>query len=502
MSRSEDNPSEANKAGRPIIVDSQGNAGSSETAAPKKAKQPKTSEYAGTHMSESKNLPQNQPAPVIIKQSGGRGLAVGALVLALLGLGASGFLFVQGQNVLKNQELSFNQKLDKAALGESENALLLKDHLNRQTAIQAELERLGKAQMANSEQILLTQKAYQELTKGRVNWLVDEAETMLNLASQQLLLSGNVQGAAAVLEHIDSRLSRFDQPELLPIKQAVSHDLAALKNRPYVDISGTALRLDRLETAVSGLPLVLDGVLQPGEQAQSNGASSGSWWQNAWDKSLVALKGLVEVRRLDNKDAMLLSPEQAYFVRENLRLRLLDARTALLQHNGEVYQSDLNYVEAAVRQYFDGKSPATQAWLKELSELKALDVRMISDDSLKASLSAIRAYQDGTRTPVALPEPVTTAAPLPSAASEAAVPQTASQVNETASAPKTAPAPRAPHPAKARPAPAAQTDAKPLEAPALPSEAKPQNISKPEKKAAPEKQSHPAADAETKGGRA
>ena len=88
MSRSEDNPSEANEAGRPIIVDSQGNAGSSETAAPKKAKQPKTSEYAGTHMSESKNLPQNQPAPVIIKQSGGKALAAGAIVT---GAGAAGF---------------------------------------------------------------------------------------------------------------------------------------------------------------------------------------------------------------------------------------------------------------------------------------------------------------------------------------------------------------------------------------------------------------------------
>ena len=429
MSRSEDNPSEANEAGRPIIVDSQGNAESSETAAPKKAKQPKTSEYAGTHMSESKNLPQNQPAPVIIKQSGGRGLAVGALVLALLGLGASGFLFVQGQNVLKNQELSFNQKLDKAALGESENALLLKDHLNRQTAIQAEIDRLGKAQMANNEQILLTQKAYQELTKGRVNWLVDEAETMLNLASQQLLLSGNVQGAAAVLEHIDGRLSRFDQPELLSIKQAVSHDLAALKNRPYVDISGTALRLDRLETAVSGLPLVLDGVLQPGEQAQSNGASSGSWWQNAWDKSLVALKGLVEVRRLDNKDAMLLSPEQAYFVRENLRLRLLDARTALLQHNGEVYQNDLNKVETTVKQYFDVQSPTTQAWLKELDELKALEVRMVSDDALKASQAAVRNYQNSVRTamPVVLPENV----PLP----PASAPASADSVQAASAAP-------------------------------------------------------------------
>ena len=174
-----------------------------------------------------------------------------------------------------------------------------------------------------------------------------------------------------------------------------------------------------------------------------------------------------------------------------------------MQHNGEVYQSDLNYVEAAVKQYFDGKSPATQAWLKELSELKALDVRMISDDSegqpqRDPRLSRRYAYSGRA----ARTRNDRRVRALPSAASETAAPQTASQVNETASAPKTAPAPRAPHPAKARPAPAAQTDAKPLEAPALPSEAKPQNISKPEKKAAPEKQSHPAADAETKGGRA
>lgn len=168
---------------------------------------------------------------------------------------------------MKNQELAFNQKIDKAALGESENAALLKDNLNRQSAIQSELDRLDSGVKANGEQILMTQKAYRELTKGRADWLVDETETILNLAAQQLVLTGNIQTAVGVLEHIDSRLSRFDQAELLPIKQAVSSDLAELKNRPYVDISGTALRLDRLETAVSGLPLILDGVLKPGVQA-------------------------------------------------------------------------------------------------------------------------------------------------------------------------------------------------------------------------------------------
>lgn len=379
-------------------------------------------------------------APFIVKQSGSNALAACALVLAALGLGASGFLFVQGQNVLKNQELAFNQKIDKAALGESENAALLKDNLNRQSAIQSELDRLDSGVKANGEQILMTQKAYRELTKGRADWLVDETETILNLAAQQLVLTGNIQTAVGVLEHIDSRLSRFNQAELLPIKQAVSSDLAELKNRPYVDISGTALRLDRLETAVSGLPLMLDGVLKPGVQVK-NEAVSASWWQNVWEKSLGTLKGLVEIRRLENNDAMLISPEQAYFVRENLRLRLLDARTALMQRNSEVYQGDLNNAEAAVRQYFDAKSPSTQSWLKELTELKALDVRMTADDGLKNSLNAVRAYRDGTRMTVAENQEAE------QAASEPANEKTASE-------------------------PAAASDLKTIEAPSLPSERK------------------------------
>ena len=392
--------------------------------------------------------------PFVVKQTGSNALAICALVLAALGLGAGGFLFVQGQNVLKNQELAFNQKIDKAALGESENAALLKDNLNRQAAIQSEFDRLDGNVKVNGEQILEMQKSYRELTKGRADWLVDETETILNLAVQQLVLTGNIQAAVGVLEHIDNRLSRFDQAELLPLKQAISSDLAELKNRPYVDISGTALRIDRLETAVSGLPLILDGVLKPGVQAR-NEAVSASWWQNVWEKSFGILKGLVEIRRLESNDAMLISPEQAYFVRENLRLRLLDARTALMQRNSEVYQSDLNNAETAVRQYFDAKSPATQSWLKELAELKALDVRMTADDGLKNSLNAIRTYRDGMGA---------------AAAAESKEMERASSepVNETAA-----------------PDQAAASDAKAIEAPSLPSEGKPEQPVK--KQPTPEK---------------
>lgn len=185
---------------------------------------------------------------------------------------------------------------------------------------------------------------------------------------------------------------------MLPIKQAVSQDLAALKNRPYLNIPATALRLDRLESAVAGLPLLVDGTLQASPTQPAATAESADFWTRAWDKTLGALKGMVEVRKLNNSDAMLIAPEQVYFVRENLRLRLLDARLALLQHNGEIYQTDLSSLEATVKQYFDLQSPNTQAWLKELGELKALDVRMISDNALNASLTAVRNYQNEVRT--------------------------------------------------------------------------------------------------------
>ena len=388
---------------------------------------------------------QHAPAPVVIRQSGGRGLAAGALVLALLAVGASGFLFVQGQNVLKMQEMAFAQKIDQAAVGESENAKILQENNRRQAELAAALMQLSDGQRADRERIDNTSRAYQELLRSRADWLVDETEATLNMASQQLLLSGNVPVAVTVLENIESRLSRFDQADLLPIKQAVSSDLAALKNRPYLDVSGTALRLDRLEAAVSGMPLVLESTLQPGRsEPEPQDDPNASWWRRTWGKTLTELGRLVEVRRLDSSDAMLLAPDQAYFVRENLRLRLLDARIALMQHNGEVFLSDLNAAEAAVKQYFDSRSPSTQAWLKELSDLKSLDMRQVSNESLKASLAAVRTYQDTVRGTVAVRLDDAKAAPqeAPASAASAATPSEKAEAaaSEPAARPASAPA--------------------------------------------------------------
>ena len=142
--------------------------------------------------------PAPQPQPIVIQQksSGGRGIATGALVLSLIALGASGFLFVQGQNVLKQQEMRIGQDLNKAALGNSENAALLQSTLAKQAELDAQLSKILQNEGDTAQTLDGIHRAYAELLKGRVNWLVDEIEVTLNTASQQLLLSGNVPVAA------------------------------------------------------------------------------------------------------------------------------------------------------------------------------------------------------------------------------------------------------------------------------------------------------------------
>ncbi|MDO4878813.1 MAG: uroporphyrinogen-III C-methyltransferase [Neisseria sp.] len=338
--------------------------------------------------------------PIIIQQSGGRLLSLAAMILGALALGASGLLFVQGQNILKTQELSFQQRINEAALGESKNAEMLQQAMQGQMQLSSAFEQLHQQQQQQGMQVEQTKLAYQQLLRSRSDWLVDETEATLNMASQQLLLSGNVPMAITVLENIENRLSRFEHADLLPIKQAVSDDLAALKKQPYLDLSGVSLRLDRLENAVAGLPLALDSAMQSGKGEAAPKAEpdpNAKWWERAWDSTVQGLTSLVEVRYLENGDAMLLAPAQAYFVRENLRIRLLDARIALMQHNSEVYLNDLANAETAVKQYFDKSSPAVKNWLKEVGELKSLELQAVSNDALKASLAAVRTYQETVR---------------------------------------------------------------------------------------------------------
>ena len=364
-----------------------------------KQSQPNDSEKKSTEEVSVTNSPTptvfNAPAqsPVIVKQGSGKGIAAVSLLFSLVALGCSGLLFVQGQNVLENAKRDYNVQLDKAALGQSDNARLLGTTIEAQQALESRYNQLNDSVRKFQEQLDTTNQNYQNLSDNRLQWLVNETEYTLNTMMQQLLFNGNAQASLDTLSALEKRLNRFDMPELLPLKKAVSADLAAMKAQPATDIVAASLRLDRLLADADNLPLLVDAMLQDSVPQIQAIPTENAWYENIWQGVKNNMGNLVTVRKIGDPGAMTVSPEQLYFIRQNIKLRLLDARLALTERSSEIYQNDLNAVANEVNRYFDISSPAVKVWLSELDSLKSLDIRPAQLDILKNSLATIRQYQ-------------------------------------------------------------------------------------------------------------
>ena len=365
--------------------------------------------------------PETPAAPVVIKQGGGKAWAALALLFSLVALGASGFLFVEGQNVLQNAQRDYATQLDKAALGESDNARRLNQSLDTQQKLEQHFRALDDSVRQTQNALTATQTQYQSLSNDRLQWLINETDYTLNATSQQILWHGNSPAVIDTLTALEQRLSAFDFPELLPLKKAISDDLSALKARPAVNTVAVSLRLERLLADTENLPLLMDRLFkentpQPIDLAENQGV----WYKNLWQTAKDNMGNLVQIRKIDNPDIMALSADQVYFIRKNIELRLLDARLALMQHQNAVYQDDLAAAITEINRHFDTQHPTVKAWLAEAEQLQTIDITPPQDkDILKTSLSAVRKLKQSN---ISLPETPAQTLPNPPPAVEVVPP--------------------------------------------------------------------------------
>lgn len=238
---------------------------------------------------------------------------------------------------------------------------------------------------ARNQQAALT-NMYDALTRNDTARLLTEIEQTLTFASQQLQLTGNVAAAQATLASIDQKLGQHNRPELLGIRQALAKDLDTLKALPASDLAGITLKLDSLASSLDKLPLAIDGFRDPASPPpKMEGDRLTRFAGEVWH----ALKQLIQIRRMDKPDAMLLTPDQAYFLRENIKLRLLDARSALLLHDETTYRGDLRAISDSLNQYFDKRAPQTAASITVVQDLLAAPLALKLPD-LADSLAAAR----------------------------------------------------------------------------------------------------------------
>ncbi len=266
---------------------------------------------------------------------------------------------------------------------------LIRDLQQRQALVDS---RMAEAQSLYSQ----VEKVYRGLIQESADAVLAEAESVMSLATQQLSLGTDPRAAVMALQEVDQRLVRQKDPTLAPLRKALLGDIERLKAHPVADIAGMAARIDGLITLVDQLPL--SSTVQPRPRATDpNAPGRPGGFEEGLASSGIAylreeLQKLIRVRRVDEGHSVLLAPDQAYFLRENMRLLLLNARLGMLARNELQFQTDLSRAAEWITRYYDADNRLVVGALAQLKQLRT--ARLGLEPPLPGeSLRAVRALR-------------------------------------------------------------------------------------------------------------
>lgn len=269
--------------------------------------------------------------------------------------------------------------------------------------------KLGLVEMRVAESSLQrsqVEELIQSMARSRDENVLADVEAALRVAQQQSAITGSPDPVVAVLRQSEERLARYNQPRLERVRRAVARDLDRARAVTSADLPTLSIRLDEVVRMVDDLPLVNTPERRPAAAvasaasaaASAASATAGGWlqpardlWQGLGTQVWEQVRSLIRVSRIDQPEAALLAPEQSYFLRENLKLRLLNARLALLSRQFDQVQTDLQQAQHALDHYFDRHSRRVIA-AADLVRVVASQSRQVviprPDDTLAALATA------------------------------------------------------------------------------------------------------------------
>jgi len=341
-------------------------------------------------------------------------------VLALVSLGALGLAW-NTQQRLKAAEQEIVKRQQDAGTQSAEARLMARqaEASTRDTAAKVALleARVAETSLQRSQ----LEELIQSLSRSRDENVLSDVDAALRLALQQSAITGSAEPLLSALRQADERLARYQQPRMDRVRRAVLQDLDRVKAAGTVDVQSLAIRIDETVRAIDDLPLLAaidrrgaqrDATSRAAGERASDTASStspaaaarptagasaaggpGPQWLDARVRSMLhqmwsEVRDLVRVTRVDEPEAALLTPEQAYFLRENLKLRLLNARLALLSRQFDTVQADLRDAQASLDRYFDKGSRRVELAREQLRQV-AQQARQVTVPRPDATLAAL-----------------------------------------------------------------------------------------------------------------
>ena len=235
-------------------------------------------------------------------------------------------------------------------------------------------------------------------TTTREDWLLAEAEYLLKLANQRVLIEKNIDGADALLTEADIILRDLDDPDLFPLRKAIHDDLAELRLTVKIDQQGIYLSLASLSSQIESLPILpmtktLPIVNQPEERSFPINDTSLSLTQKikaSFSHVLDSLKDYIRITDRTENPILILTPESALYLQQNLRLMIERAQLALMREQHVIYQSSLEQAETWIQKYFPD-SEKRALFLKQLNIEKNKEISRIFPD-ITDSLELLHSY--------------------------------------------------------------------------------------------------------------
>lgn len=335
------------------------------------------------------------------------------VVLAAAGLWYQNSLLEKHKAELQAQ-LATNINTTEQARQTAQQALAL---AQRQSDKFAQLE---KSFNDSTEQFHDLSQAFQTMTdSGSELVLLNDIDHLATIAQQQLMLGGNVANAIVSLEAAQAQLARANRVGLASLQQTLNGDLERLRAAATVDVASLSRQLDTLSRYVSEAPLLVPDDVAGGANTEALDLSSEAvasaelpadapWWERSWNtvqqwgssawRSVSHDLGqFVSIRRVDDAAALLMSPDQAARLRENLRLRIMAAQLAMMMNQSAVWQTELNAVATALEKRFDTQSNQVQQALRLTRQLQdtRIGARLPTVNNTLAAIESLRQAQAG-----------------------------------------------------------------------------------------------------------
>jgi len=321
-------------------------------------------------------------------------MSIATTAIIIIALFTLAWQWLNTRHKFNEIEHSLSRKLDQYQTINQQSLALAKQAEERSAQANARTIVLEQKLAESRDQQEALQTLYTQLAESRESTAVAEVEQLLTIASQQLQLSGNVKSALLALQAAQKRLEPLDLPRAIQLRETLSLEIENLREIPQIDVINMSAQLTHLSELCGKLPLISERqpTLNAKAAADKLAAQPVSALQKVIQPMWEDIKNLVTVERISKPEPPLLAVDQAFYLRENLKLRLLTARIALLQHDEATYKADLNTVKQWLNEYFDTKHPDT---IKAFNLLKKLSSNNISIElpQLTDSFAAVNRYK-------------------------------------------------------------------------------------------------------------